>query len=222
MSREAAVAVGLSLAVHVGVIGYIATQKFAEMTAQVVDANPIVVETYERERAKPPPEPKSPPPNPVRARDAPPIVDPPVRPIETAVVPQPPVNTDPPQAIVPSVPPPQPPVQLADARSSQSPAARVIRNPSWLRRPTGAEIGRLYPRRAAEAGLGGGATLMCEVVGDGSVRGCVVIDEAPKGRGFGEAALASARLFKLNPRTVDGEAVEGAKVRIPLVFSLTD
>jgi protein TonB len=219
LSREAALAVGLSLAVHVGVIGYIATQKLAEMAQEVRDPGGILVETYIPPKETKP-RPVQPTPKPVQFRPTPLPLDPPqVPPIETYVAPK---TTDdaPPQTI--AVTPPQPPVQIAELTPPRPPVAKVIRNPSWLRRPSGAEIGRLYPRGAAEAGLSGAATLMCEVVADGSVRACAVIDESPKGRGFGAAALAGARLFKLNPRTVDGEAVEGAKVRIPLVFSLAD
>jgi protein TonB len=221
LSREAAMAVGLSLAVHVGVSGYIATQKFAEMTRPYEEGPVFVVDTYQPPKESKP-RPAEPPPKAVQFRPTPVPLDPPqVPPIETVVTPST-VDEIPPQTIATTQPPPQPPVQLAELRPPQPPAAKVIRNPSWLRRPSGAEMGRLYPRGAAEAGLSGAATLMCEVVADGSVRGCALIDESPKGRGFGAAALAGAKLFKLNPRTVDGEAVEGAKVRIPLVFSLAD
>ena len=219
MSREAALAVGLSLAVHVGVIGYIATQKFAEFQEEHNDPGGIIVDTYVPPKETPRPHvapPKAVPFHPVPTQFIPTEVPP----IETVVTPKAP-EEGPPQVLATTVQPPRP-EQFAELRQTQPPAAKVIRNPSWLRRPSGAEIGRLYPRGAAEAGLSGAATLMCEVVADGSVRSCAVIDESPKGRGFGAAALAGARLFKLNPRAVDGEAVEGAKVRIPLVFSLAD
>ena len=71
-------------------------------------------------------------------------------------------------------------------------------------------------------GRRGGATLLCGVAANGSMVGCTVIDESPKGWRFGQAALASARYFKMSPRTVDGLVVEGAKVRIPIVFNPGD
>jgi periplasmic protein TonB len=218
LSKEAIVAIGLSLLVHAGVGGYLATQKFAEFRTDYVD-DPIIT-TLE----PPPPPPvtrkqQPPPPVPVRSSlsDNPPPTD--TRPIE-AIPTEPVRSQEPPQEIA-TEPPPKV-IQLAENRPPEPPRQRVIRNPSWLQRPTGRQLADLYPRIAAERGISGGATLLCEVIGSGAVRNCAVIDESPKGRGFGDAALASARLFKLNPRTVDGETVEGAKVRIPLVFNLAE
>jgi len=102
------------------------------------------------------------------------------------------------------------------------PPAPTISNPSWMQKPTADQLGRLYPRRAAARGIGGSAMLDCRVTATGTVNSCVVLREAPAGYGFGEAALASARYFKLNPRTVDGQAIEGAKVQIPMGFNLTE
>ena len=96
----------------------------------------------------------------------------------------------------------------------------MIKNPEWVSKPTAAQLGRIYPERAATKEMSGGATLLCGVATDGSMVGCAVIDESPKGWRFGEAALAAARYFKMSPRTVDGQVVEGAKVRIPIVFNL--
>jgi protein TonB len=219
MSRQAAAAIGFSLAVHAALFGYLATQKFKELKIYGEPEPPVLVTT---ERL-----PKEEPPKPVEHRTAapPPIaVHAPDRDIPTLPNVDPlPVVQAPPQPAEPEVIPtlPEKPVQLADVRPAP-PKERVIRNPTWLRRPSGDELGRLYPHRAADLGKSGAATLMCSVTATGSVRDCAVVDESPKGLGFGEAAMASARLFKLNPRTVDGEAVEGAKVRIPLVFSLAD
>jgi periplasmic protein TonB len=219
ISREATVAIGLSLLVHAGVGGYLATQKFTELRASYVDDH--IVTTLERlppptvTRRTPPP-----PPVPVRPLDSdnPPPTQ--IEPLETVTTSHDPVRIDEPPVVIATEP--TQPVQIAELRPPEPPRQRMIRNPSWVQRPSGRQLADLYPRIAAERGISGGATLMCEVIGSGAVRNCAVIDESPKGRGFGEAALASARLFKLNPRTVDGETVEGAKVRIPLVFSLAD
>ena len=219
LSREATVAIGLSLLVHGAVFSYLATQKFAQLET-TPDYHPF---DFTTERM-----PQTPTVKHVAEKQPVPIHAPPsdiTPPTETKTLDATPTQAtaseDPPAAIV-SDPPTKGPIQIADSRPSEPPHQRVIRNPSWLQRPTGRQLADLYPRIAAERGISGGATLMCEVIGTGAVRNCAVIDESPKGRGFGEAALASARLFKLNPRTVDGEAVEGAKVRIPLVFNLAD
>jgi protein TonB len=167
---------------------------------------------------------KPPPPKPVAVRplesDKPPPAE--TKPLETVTPPPETARSDEPPATIPVDPPKGPPIQLAELRPPEPPRQRVIRNPTWLQRPTGRQLADVYPKIAAERGISGGATLLCEVIGTGAVRNCAVVDESPKGRGFGEAALASAKLFKLNPRTVDGETVEGAKVRIPLVFSLAE
>jgi len=110
--------------------------------------------------------------------------------------------------------PPNPPAFL-DPRGPL-----MIKNPAWVLKPTAAQLGRVYPDRAVDKDVSGAATLLCSVAADGSMVGCTVIDEAPKGWRFGQAALAAARYFKMSPRTVDGQVVEGAKVRIPIVFTL--
>lgn len=101
-----------------------------------------------------------------------------------------------------------------------APPPAVIRNPQWLRQPSAAQMERAYPRRAATDGLGGRAVLSCRVTASGEVTNCSVQSETPEGQGFGAAALSLSRYFRLSPRTVDGNAVEGARVTIPLTFSL--
>lgn len=127
----------------------------------------------------------------------------PFEPLNTTETEAPPTPPQPPQ-------PPQPPIK----------APPTISNPTWLSKPTAAQLGRLYPSRAVERGISGAATMECRVLATGSVTNCSIIRESPAGYGFGEAALASTRYFKLNPRTVDGQAIEGAKVQIPMGFNL--
>ena len=42
----------------------------------------------------------------------------------------------------------------------------------------------------------------------------------PSGQGFGDAAKRLARYFRMSPKTMDDQPVEGAAVRIPLRFNL--
>jgi protein TonB len=51
------------------------------------------------------------------------------------------------------------------------------------------------------------------------LRDCSIIEEAPKGGGFGAAALKMSHLFKMTPKTTDGQSVAGAKVVIPIRFN---
>ena len=99
----------------------------------------------------------------------------------------------------------------------QPPAARVIRNPSWISQPSGDQMMRAYPTRAANAGLAGTASLNCMVEANGRVSGCAITGETPAGNGFGRAAQQLSRYFQINPRTVDGSA-EGSRVSINLRF----
>lgn len=98
----------------------------------------------------------------------------------------------------------------------QTARAPVIRNPDWRRQPSGEEIGRFYPDRAMRERVDGHSTIRCIVASSGSLRDCYVVDETPAGFGFGEAAVRMSRLFRMTPRMVNGAAVDGGEVTIPL------
>ena len=55
---------------------------------------------------------------------------------------------------------------------------------------------------------------------DGGLTDCRLIEETPTGFGFGEATLAAAKQFRLEPRTRSGAPVEGGTVRLPLAWRL--
>jgi protein TonB len=96
----------------------------------------------------------------------------------------------------------------------------VISEPNWVRKPTGDQLLRAYPDRALERGLTGSATLSCLVRVDGSLTGCAVAHQDPASAGFGRSALSLSRYFQISPRTVDGQAVDGAKVNVTIRFNL--
>lgn len=95
----------------------------------------------------------------------------------------------------------------------------VIRNPQWVRRPSGEQLMRAYPDRALNANVSGSATLSCGVRADGTMTGCTVVSESPGNYGFGRAAMSLSRDFRISPRTVDGRPVEGSRVTIPIRFN---
>jgi TonB family protein len=77
-----------------------------------------------------------------------------------------------------------------------------------------------YPEAARAAGLEGRVVLSCVVAGDGVLSDCVVIEETPRGKGFGEASIKAARLFRMNYRTTEGQPIEGARIKIPIRWRL--
>ena len=95
-----------------------------------------------------------------------------------------------------------PPVLTPETDASD--AGRVITNPSWLVLPRGD-----FPAGARRQGIESGrVVLTCPVSAGGRIQSCWIVSETPEGAGFGEAALAGAVRGRLQPRTVDGVAVD--------------
>jgi protein TonB len=99
-------------------------------------------------------------------------------------------------------------------------AVSVVTNPDWLRRPSGSDIDKYYPERAARLEKSGTARLSCKVRANGTLEACSVLSENPKDLGFGEAAMKMVNLFQMKPETRDGEPVSGASVTVPVTFRL--
>ena len=103
-------------------------------------------------------------------------------------------------------------------QTSDGPAASTVVNPDWMRRPSGADIAKYYPKAALKDDLAGRAVLPCSVDAGGRLVGCAAAAEGEAGPEFAAAAVAMSETFRMRPQTKDGRPVAGGTVRIPILF----
>jgi protein TonB len=132
------------------------------------------------------------------------------------IAPPPPLNIAP--VAHPAPPPQAPPVVTPE--KPPPPRPTVISQPDWSHRPDADDLARLYPDRASRMSVNGHTVMVCTVNVNGTVGDCEVTGENPPDYGFGSAALAASKLFKMKPMSRDGVPVAGGHVTIGMVWQI--
>lgn len=113
-----------------------------------------------------------------------------------------------------------PPVQTANVEPTiigsatpRAAAGTVV----WAQRPSPRRIAALYPRNAANDGIGGRVVMQCRVLGDLSAT-CSIVSETPSDAGFGRAALGASGSYRARATLSDGSSAIGSTTRIAINF----
>lgn len=99
------------------------------------------------------------------------------------------------------------------------PGGMTVKTPKWAALPSVTDLQTTIPK--TEGGPNNiRVTLVCTVQPGGSLDACAVDREEPAGQGFGQAVLALATKFKVEPWSAEGMPTVGAKVRVPVRYDL--
>jgi TonB family protein len=101
----------------------------------------------------------------------------------------------------------------------ERPAVMGRYKPYWIEKPDGDDMSSFYPAHAERHHINGRANLKCLVGLDGRLADCRVLSEAPRGEGFGAAAIALSAKFRMLPP--DSSVGPGLpQITVPIVFEI--
>lgn len=221
LSRNTWIAIGIVGLAHVGAGIAVYYQKFELRTvdrpaaeAPPIDVTmmtlpkPIELEPMEPVKPVPPNAPIHQTPTPMTAVETITAVPGPATLPSTTISMATPVIVPVPDAHPVTIEPPRPPA--------------VITRPRWASQPSAAQMERAFPRGALTEGVSGSAMMNCLVSASGSLSNCSVAAETPRGQGFGRAASGLTQYFRMSPGTVDGQAIDGARVTFTVRFAVSE
>ncbi len=74
-----------------------------------------------------------------------------------------------------------------------------IKNPKWLRQPSGDDVTNAYPPLAYKGHKSDRTLVDCSITDDGLLKDCSVVDDKRPGKGFDKATLGLTKLYKMPP-----------------------
>lgn len=98
----------------------------------------------------------------------------------------------------------------------------VLSRPDWVVKPSDAALDAFWPVEAGKAHRSGVSAIACRVQLSTQVHDCQLIAESPAERGFGTAAIAASRIFRVHPPRRNGKPIDEAWIAVTIVWTNPD
>lgn len=96
----------------------------------------------------------------------------------------------------------------------------VVSNFKWVWKPTEETLRPFFPRTAMLRHVSGKTIIACRVRLSKRVEDCRIIAESADGFGFGSAAIAASRIFRIYPPRRNGAGIDNAWAKIPVQWDV--